>query len=488
MTQVQRARAQPASGEGSSVRNGSRPLWGIVLLGAILRLIAVGHKSFWLDEIASVAISRRPGPVFWHFLWHDEGNMALYYVLLKPWLHLGYGEATVRLLSVIPGILSIPFMYLLGARLFGRHTGILSAGLLAVNACAVGVSQEARAYGFVVLLVLLSTYLFVRLIEEPSRSLAIAYGFTAGLTCYFHYFGVLVPAAHAVSVLTLPTTQRRWKTIVPAWAIIALLASPILWLIHAQDVGHISWLQSPSWLELYHLGVFLAADGGKAVGGVLLALELALAGFFLAGSRSAFRGGGDELLRWRYTLVASAVATPIVITLLVSIVRPAFYHRFLIICLPGWLLMTAAGAAHIRVRAWRVAAIAGVCVLSLVATVIMYRRETEDWRGAVSYLVAHTRADDRVLYYESVGQFAGESYRDWLQAPGAQRPESAGISLANSDWRRAIDHAPRLWLVLYRAKPDDAETRAIERELNERYAVGGKRDFAGVTIFEYEAK
>ena len=89
-------------------------LWIIVALGAALRLIALGHKSFWLDEIASVVIARMPGNSFWWWVWHDEGNMALYYVMLRPWLHIHLGEATVRLLSVLPGIVSIPMMYLLG--------------------------------------------------------------------------------------------------------------------------------------------------------------------------------------------------------------------------------------------------------------------------------------------------------------------------------------------------------------------------------------
>jgi len=483
-------KAQPASGSGSRIRNGLLALWVIVCVGALLRVIALGHKSFWLDEIASVAISRRPGPVFWHFLWHDEGNMALYYVLLKPWLQLGYGEATVRLLSLIPGILSIPMMYVLGKRLFGREVGILGAALLAVNACAVAVSQEARAYSFVVLLVLLSTYLFVRLIESPNKSysLAFAYAFAAGLIAYFHYFGVLVPAAHAVSMFALPAKRRPWRPLFLAWAIIILLTFPILWLIHAQDVGHISWLQPPSWLELYHLGVFLAADGGKAVGAVLLSLELLLAGFFLAAFRSVWRDGNDELWRWRYALIASAVATPLVITLLASIARPAFYHRFLIICLPGWLLITAVGASQIRLRPCRMAAILAVCALSLVATVLLYSRLTEDWRAAVMYLIANARPDDRVLYFQSVGQFAGESYRDWLPGGNISRPQALGINPGHTDWQRDVDHAARVWLVLYRAEPGDAEARAIEQELSERYAVGREENFRGVTIVEYDAK
>ena len=455
-------------------------LWMIVAVGAGLRLFALGHKSFWIDEIASVAIARRAAPAFWHFLWHDEGNMAAYYVLLRPWLTLGYGEGTVRLLSVLPGIVSIPLIYVLGRRLFGRGIGVVAALFLALNACAVSVSQEARAYSFVVLLVLLSTYLFVQLIELPTRAVAFAYTVVAGVTCYFHYFGVLIPVAHFAVVLALPARRRAWRMLAPAAAIIVVIVAPILWLIHAQDTGHISWVQAPSFLELYHLGAFLAADSGKAVGGVLLALDLVLVGVFLKNFKATWNS--DLEGRWRSLLVASLVATPIVLTLLVSIVRPAFYHRFLIICLPGWVLMTALGAEQIGSGWWRRAAIAGVCALSLVSVVILYRRVMEDWRGAVNYLIANGRPEDRVLYYQSVGEFAGENYRDWLPGGEGLRPVPVPVN-PPTEWD--IGNAPRVWVVLFRVKPDDVEARAIQQELGKRYVAGERKEFSGVTVVAY---
>ncbi|HKD86411.1 MAG TPA: glycosyltransferase family 39 protein [Terriglobales bacterium] len=461
-------------------------IWLIAAMGAALRLIALGYKSFWIDEIASVAIARRPAPFFWHFLWHDEGNMALYYVLLRPWLHFGYGEGMIRALSVIPGVASIPVMYLLGRRLFGRVTGILAAALLALSPPAIAVSQGARAYSFVVLAVLLSTYLFVLLIEEPRYDLACWYGVAAGVTCYFHYFGVLVPAAHAISLLALPRDRRPWRPLLSAAAIVAAMAAPILWLIHAQDVGHISWVQSPSLLEVYHLGVFLAANGGKAVGAVLLALESALVGVFVAKFTTLRRDGVDEMQRWRYTLIVSAAFSPIVITLLASIVRPAFYHRFLIICLPGWLLIITIGIEQLRGRTVRVSAIVSVCVLSLVTTVLTYRRVTEDWRGAVTYLIANTHAGDRVLYYQSVGEFAAESYRDWLPGAGARRPGPIAIDSRHPNWMEQIDQANTVWLVLYRTKLEDADSAAIEADLERRYQRVMQRDFPGITVVEYK--
>jgi len=473
---------------GWSAGNSSLVLWGIVFAGALLRLIALGHKSFWLDETASVRVARRAAPVFWHVLWHDEGNMALYYVLLKPWLHFGYAEGTVRLLSVIPGVLALPLMYLLGERLFGRRVGLLAATFLALNPCAIAVAQEARAYSFLVLAVVLSTYLFALLIEEPGSASALAYAATTALTCYFHYFGVLAPVAHAVSILALPAKRRPWKLLFLAWVTSALLASPILWLMHAQDVRHISWVQPPSLLEAYHLGVFLAANGGKAVGATLLALDLALVALFLGNLKASWRVAEDDLHRWRYTLVASSFCSPVLITLLISIVRPVFYHRYLIICLPAWILMTSLGAVQGSTGALRRWAFLSVCMLSLVCTFISYRRVTEDWRGVANYLIANAGVSDRVLYYQPDGQFAGESYRDWLPAGNTSRPPAIGIDISNSDWEREIAHAGRVWLVLYRARPNDAEARAIERELSAQREAGTQKNFRGIMVIEYKPR
>ncbi|MGC2112731.1 MAG: glycosyltransferase family 39 protein [Candidatus Korobacteraceae bacterium] len=461
----------------------------IVVVGAALRLIALGHKSFWIDEIASVAIAQRPGPAFWRFLWHDEGNMAAYYVLLRPWLHIGHGEAIVRLLSVLPGVLSIPYMYVFGRRLFGSATGLLAAALFALNPCAIAGSQEARAYSFLVLAVIVSSVRFIRLVETPSYRFAIAYGLAAGFTCYFHYFGVLVPAAHAVSLLALPRGTRPWKQYRVAAVIVVVLAIPILWLIHAQDVGHISWVQSPSLLELYHLGVFLAASSGKAAGATLLTLDLALVGFFLRRMTGIWRVRDNDLERWRYALVASSFFTPIVIALAVSLIRPAFYHRFLVVCLPFWVMMAAVGAVQIPRPAWRGSVVAMVVALCLVNTVLLYTRVTEDWRGVVDYLIAHAGPEDRVLYYQSVGAFAAENYWNWRPGGGSgPRAKEVDVDSLSTRWESEIDHAPRVWLVLYRAESDDPESRAIEQELLKSYDAGVQKTFRGVRVIEYEAK
>jgi uncharacterized membrane protein len=462
-------------------------VWGVVALGTLLRLRALSAKSFWLDEIASVVIARMPGNFFWHWLWTEEGNMALYYVMLRPWLGIHLGEGTVRLLSVLPGIASLPVMYLLGKRLFGRSVGLLASLFLALSTCAVVYSQEARGYSWLLFGVIVSTYFFVRLIEQPTYAMACVYGLTAGVTFYFHYFGLLVPLAHAVSLAVLPKERRPWKHLILAAAIIGALGVLVLWMIHIQPVRHLDWVSKPSVLELYHLGVFLAAESGKGVGPALLAIELALlAVFFRAMIAQSRKEAHDD--QFAYALVASGLLTPIVFSLLVSVVRPVFFHRFLIICLPAWLLAVAVAICTILQRRIAMLAVAGVCVLSLVSTVISYSRMREDWRGAVNFLIDNARSQDVVLYYQPVGGWAAESYRDWLPGGGANRPISVKVEQQSNDWRTKIAGAKRVWLVEYPASLSDGTTRTVEAELHSRYTAIAAQQYRAITVAEFVAK
>jgi len=150
--------------------------------------------------------------------------------------------------------------------------------------------------------------------------------------------------------------------------------------------------------------------------------------------------------------------------------------------------MTAAGATKIRRRKWRAAAIAGVCLLSLASVIISYTRVKEDWRGVARYLMAQAHPEDRVLYYQADGYFAAENYRGWLQGGGAPHPQGVIADMANQDWERQIDHAPRVWLVLYRAQPRDPASQTIDAGLRNRYIPEPPLTFRAVTVTEYRAK
>src|SRR3984893_2313686 len=131
------------------------------LLAAELRLHLLGIISLLIDEAASVHFAMMPWRPFLGLLWSYQGNMTLYYFLLRAWIHLGDSEFVVRSLSVLFGVLTIPAIYMLGMRLFDRATGVTAAALLSVHSFHIHWSQETRAYSLLTLLLVLTTYALI---------------------------------------------------------------------------------------------------------------------------------------------------------------------------------------------------------------------------------------------------------------------------------------------------------------------------------------
>jgi hypothetical protein len=189
-----------------------------------------------------------------------------------------------------------------------------------------------------------------------------------------------------------------------------------------------------------------------------------------------------------YALVASGLLTPVIFTLLVSFVRPIFFHRFLIICLPAWLLAVAVGMREMPQVRWRTPVITGVCALTVVSTALSYSRVREDWRGVANFLIDNARSQDAVVYYRGVGNFAAENYRDWLPGGAGNRPTPVEVGAPGTDWRSKIVGAPRVWLVEYPSNISDDTSRAVEADLHSRYAQVASRSFRAVTVTEFVAK
>ena len=169
-----------------------------------LRLFHLGYKSLWLDEACSIAFARLDWHRFVDFMWQREGNMVLYYLFLRGWRHFGESEALLRGLSVIFALATIPLLYLLGRRLFGPRAALISALLLAVNACHIAYSQEVRSYTLLIFLCTLSTLYFVKSIEQPTWTHWSVYGLTTVFAIYSHFFAGLLMAGQWISLLFLP--------------------------------------------------------------------------------------------------------------------------------------------------------------------------------------------------------------------------------------------------------------------------------------------
>jgi mannosyltransferase len=400
----------PVAGRGAPLASRPRPrgsawLWAVPtrvvffsLAGLATGSAFIGAHSLWLDETFSIAFSRASATQVWHRV-GLEVNMALYHGVLHFWLYLGTDATTVRMLSVLFAVATVPVFYGLVARLYDHRTATVACALLVVNPFYVQYAQEARAYSLAMLFATATTYLFVRAVQLPSRWGWVAYAFVAGLSTYVHLFLALVVVGHAVALYATQGRGRlRRQTTVGAFAAAALIAAPVIYLAQRQIPSHESPLSKPTAVTL--LSAFTLASGDRAgVASMMLFLLALLATVLFAIAAWKGRRGTSAS---RDAVVLSWFLVPIAISYVVSFARPTFAPRYLIVSVPALLIMGA--VALIRSSSLRLVltALATVLSLSLAVDWRYYHDHLvkEDWRDLSAYLVGAARPGDGLIVYQ----------------------------------------------------------------------------------------
>ncbi|MGC2324938.1 MAG: glycosyltransferase family 39 protein [Terriglobales bacterium] len=382
-----------------------------ILAAAWLRFHLLTAKSFWFDEGFSVGVARLGWADFLQLLWHREANMAVYYLLLRLWTKFGISEVFVRSLSVVFALATIPIIYMLGARLFRPRTGLIAAVLLAVNAFSVRYSQEARGYTLLVLLVALSSWFFVRSIEERTSRDWWLYTLCAVLMVYTHFYGILIVAAQGLSLIFLPRAQldrARFLRSLRFFGYALLPLSLFLWRTGSQPLN---WIPPLNVHILAHFFRSLAGNGGNLLLAACIVawLAAALSGFGLLVRQQRSVAG------WRHAFLLASFAFPILAVATVCPFTSAFLARYLILCLPASVLLAAAGISGCRPAWVRTAFLAVIVALSVGGVFSYYRADfdiaRDDWRSASHYLLAHASPGDGIFFYTSPGRFSFEYYR-----------------------------------------------------------------------------
>ncbi|HKW24245.1 MAG TPA: glycosyltransferase family 39 protein [Terriglobales bacterium] len=469
-------------------------LLAIMAAGAVLRFLYLARKSFWLDEGVSVMLARLDIANLLHILWRREANMAVYYGLLRIWLHLGSGDYFVRSLSAVISVAAIPVIYLLGKRLFSSATGVLAAALFSFHAWQVRYAQEARSYSLYVLLSALSGLFFLAAIEKPTQRRWRAYVACGVLAIYSHFFAVLVVVAQWAAFYFLRRDQAMSAGFRRSLKIIGLLFLPLAVFIVSRGTGPLSWINRPGLGDLHHFLLDLAGNGGD----LLLLLYTICCGIALA-----VRGWSTRNLvfdSWRYLFLLCWLFVPVGITLVFSLIRPVFLPRYMLTCVAPLVLLAAAGLTRLRPR-W----LAGILVVVMLAlsvrgTWAYYRADfdlgREDWRAATQYVLQNARDGDGVLFHSAQARMPFEYYSGGHSQRHELRmifPAYAGeerlsyldflANARNAPLAAMPARYPRVWLVLAHnrlkdGKPDPT-TAALEQSLASNYTLAAQRSFAG---------
>jgi mannosyltransferase len=439
----------------------------LLLLALLVTLVHLGSKSLVYDESGSAAYARLGPLALLKTIVRDDPNMSLYYVLLNCWVRIfGESDAALRVPSALCGALAVPAIYLLGRRLFGRTAGLIAGVLLALNPFMVRYAQTARAYALLVLLVTLSSYFFVRVIESPSERNRIGYAISSMLAVLAHFFAAYVLAAHFLTLVALKRRSaltREWlsvaATIVLSCALVALFAA------FSRGARRIGWIQPAS-----------VADVGKVLVD-LAGRNRSLLFVLLIGGCYAAAFAWRERRTWRVGFVAAWLLVPVALSFLVSLVKPMFLSRYLIICVPALILFGVAGIARLRPAAVVVAASALLAGVSAKGLVGFYAGEApENWRDATRHVLAATHAGDGLVF---VPNYAHRPFAYYARQHGLTEPPNVtGQRLANSQ---------RIWLVTREADVAAGRTQLaqLQASLTESFRLVEARRFAGVGIALY---
>jgi mannosyltransferase len=496
----------------TSVEPRKGPSWLLLLLlvavGAFFRFHMLGVRSLWPAECFSILVARQPWPLFLRTMWWGEGNMAFYYVLLRAWLVLGDSEIWLQSLSAMFGVLAIPAIYALGSRFLSRNVGLIAAGLLAIHSFHIERSEVLRSYSLLTLIVIVSTYSFLALLESPRRKdLWVLYVLLSALAIYAQTFSVFLLAGQWLALL--PTRIKRLGVLrlLGAGTAIGILTSPLLAVMILENKGQLDWvprLTPTSILNVFRgiVGADTLAMQSSVASALLLALYVVAWIFAVWGLFRAERPEVDQpTSRAGVPVLAWTLAFPVVAMTVISLAKPILYPRFLLMCVPAAVLLASQGLTTIekhlaRGRLVSYAVLLLMICLSLVGT---HKLDTTlgtsglDWRGTTNYILSHREPGDAVIFYNFGGNWTWEYYVGRAGKAGDNGPAPATLFPLAFDRASIVSRtAPyhRVWLVLQQDIPtpqSDANTALLVRTMQEQFRLVEEKEFAGVSMYPGES-
>ncbi|MGZ4336213.1 MAG: glycosyltransferase family 39 protein [Gaiellaceae bacterium] len=345
----------------------SGPMVALIGLMALLctRLLPdITGKPLHEDEAVAGLISARPLGDLLHTVVLDRGGAPLHFLLAHVALSIDTTPETLRWLSLVFALATVPVCYDLTRRLAGRSAGLIAAALTATSQLLLVYGTFGRMYSLFAFASALAADLFVRALERPQRREVLAAAAAALLPLTVHPFGAFLFGAEAAVALWL----WRGRTLRGALPVLGLtvLALPLL----LADL-RLSDRYAPEAGQDLDSGTSAGAATLHALGGAAGGRGALLAVFVLLAAAGIF-----AVARRRPAVAAFAaltIAVPPVVLAVASaagIAGDRLGPRHLIFMLPLWIALVAIGATRLgavlppKVRVAAFAAIVAAAALA----------------------------------------------------------------------------------------------------------------------------
>lgn len=193
----------------------------IVIIGAALRLYQLGKDSLWLDCAYTAVISVDSFSNIMKYYALDT-HPPLYYLLehISIVLQQSISEFSLRIMSAIIGILTIPVFYLIGKEASNETTGLLMAAMVCLSQFAIHYSREARMYALVLLFCSLAFWCWLRYRKDIQWYHLLGFSVFSALAIWSQFMAVL---PFIILCLFLP----RWLDRIESFLITIILCLPL---------------------------------------------------------------------------------------------------------------------------------------------------------------------------------------------------------------------------------------------------------------------
>lgn len=448
----------------------------IILLGLCLRLINL-NQSFWFDEAINVVYARDYSLDFYltKYILGDFHPPSHFFVLWMITHIFGFSEVIARVPSVIFGILTIYFTYLIGKR-YSKKVGLIGAILMAVAPLHIYYSQEARPYALGAFAVSVSSYFFLRFIRESDIKTFLLFSLATGLVLYSDYPAYFIlPTQLAFLLINYKEKLFSYIKVVGMGLVLFLPVLPIF--IHQLILGTNTAQEIPGWASVV---------GGNSLKNVLLLWIKMLIGRINVENRLLYISASSAIsLLYLFVLLKNLknnypllwLILPPIFGIIISLFIPIFsYFRFLYI-LPAFYLLVALGIE--RFKGIYLKLVLGLIIILQMVFSLIYLLNSdfhrEDWREAVRFL------DDQnsLIYFESnevSAPFKLYSKKNDLGKPGLKKIPA----VSSNDLNISLENENKVLLVEYLTDVTDPK-RLIDKKLRESDFIKTRTaDFRGV--------
>jgi uncharacterized membrane protein len=391
--------------EKDGARRGRTSRWLFVLIAiafVLARLWRLTSSCLWFDEIFSVHAARHTWAGLVKFAAADIIHPPLFYALLKIWIAIG-GESMLwlRLLPCLFSVATILPFALLSRELNLRPAEInLAFLLMAVSGFQIKYAQEVRMYSLLLLLSVVSIWLFLRFLKHSSaRKHLITLTVINLLLVYTHYYGWVLLAVEGLIVLI--SRRRQLMKFLFSVAVLLLVYAPWIYEVAVSREPGRGLAQNLGWIPRPGLGdvlqFFIVASkpflftqstvdrtyDALSLWAVLLLLAIPLS-FFIWQTFRAHREREKEL--W----IVMLALMPLIIAFAMSWILPypVWGTRHLIICAAPLAIVSAVAILRLRANWMRIviSAVLGCWVL-FVAMIFVVRPAQQftwcTWEGLV---------------------------------------------------------------------------------------------------------